>query len=108
MTRNWYKQRRIVEAIRLPDGSLPQSCQEGVLERRLTCRRISQCLSLAIERHWEALSCGMCPIDDPQSREEERADMRGMAEMLTAARVWEATNHRREREANRLYRRPGR
>ena len=82
---NWYKPRTIIEAIRLHDGSLPQSCHPGTLERRLTCRRISQCLALAGERRWEAMSCAMCTVDDPQSREEMRQDMIGMANLLRAA-----------------------
>lgn len=53
----------ILEAIRLADGAIPQSTSATTdperIDRRVNCRRVSQCVSIAVTRNWPALSCGM-------------------------------------------------
>ena len=102
----------IQEAIRLPDGSIPQSCQAThdpeAVDRRTDCRRVSQCVSLAVARKWPALSCGMCPVHDRMNRDELRQEMHGIAEMLREARIWEHTTAAADRCANKDFRKPGR
>lgn len=87
----------ILEAIRLADGAIPQSTSATTdperIDRRVNCRRVSQCVSLAVTRNWPALSCGMCPVNDPMGRDELRQEMHGIAEMLREARVWKTYEH---------------
>lgn len=96
----YLRRQGIVEAIRLSDGSLPQSGRATVdpddIERRLYCRRAIQCLAVAQSRQWEALSCESCAVDDPISAEEQRQDMHGLAAILELARIGHALRNRDE------------
>lgn len=96
----WTVDAGIVEAIRQPDGALPQSTtatmNPDAVERKLHCRRAWRCLDLAEKREWQALSCMACTVEDPMSPEELRQDMHGLAAVLVELRIGQADRTRAE------------
>jgi len=54
--------------------------------RILFCRRYNDCLDAAVANSWPGFVCHFCDVREPQSREEFRRDVEGIAAMYDAIR----------------------
>ena len=52
--------------------------------RRLDCRRYTGCLEVAHAQDWHGFTCNGCEAHEPQSEDEARADLDGLARLLAA------------------------
>jgi hypothetical protein len=75
----------------LPDPGLylrskPTQCDEprsvDDVQRRMHCRRYSNCLEHAAARGWAGFDCTRCPIQEAKPLGELAADLPGMADLL--------------------------
>lgn len=56
-------------------------------QRKLLCRRYSDCLSHALDMVWESFGCGRCGVDEPLTKDEQRRDLEGLAHFLSALQL---------------------
>jgi hypothetical protein len=56
-------------------------CKAGEV-RRLTCRQYNACLTIALKQRWDGFACNRCSVDDCLSREEQRFEFDGLANVL--------------------------
>jgi hypothetical protein len=74
------------ERVALYLGSRPTPTREALdpanLRQRTACRRRFNCMEHACGEDWDGFSCTACPIQEPLTPEQLRADLVGLSRLL--------------------------